>query len=112
MSDAEVATNERMRPQTRAECEYAVRPCPWVGCKFNLFLDVNERGGVKLNHPDAEPLDIDPGQSCALDLAEAGKSTLVSVARMMNLTRERVRQIEDVALARLRLPAERLDLCL
>src|SRR5579862_8754179 len=26
------------RPRTRADCANVARPCPWVGCKHNLYL--------------------------------------------------------------------------
>ena len=105
----EIEANQALRPETRAECEDAVRPCPWVGCTFNLYLDVNAFGGLKLNWPDRDPLDIDPETSCALDVAARGTTTLVSVGRILNLTRERVRQLEDIALARVRVAVEALD---
>lgn len=95
------------RPLTRGECVHGVRPCPWVGCRFNLFLDVNPKNGsIKLNHPGLEPDEIDPERSCALDVAEKDGLILECVAEAMGgMTRERVRQIEDKALERLQ-PAE------
>jgi len=33
------------RPKTRADCEGGHRPCPYVSCKYNLFVDVNPRTG-------------------------------------------------------------------
>jgi len=39
--------------------------------------------------------------SCALDLAEEGGLTLEDVGAVMNLTRERIRQIEMSGLAKL-----------
>ena len=85
------------RPQTRADCMDAPRPCPWVACKWNLYLDVNERtGAVKLNFPHLEPWEMTPTESCALDVADAGALTLEDVGVVMNLTRERIRQLEEV----------------
>jgi DNA-directed RNA polymerase sigma subunit (sigma70/sigma32) len=46
-------------------------------------------------------------ESCALDVAERGAMTLVEVGAALNITRERARQIEDVATRKLRL-TERL----
>jgi transposase-like protein len=38
------------RPRTRAECENRPRPCPWVSCKYHLFLDVNPvKGSIRFN---------------------------------------------------------------
>jgi len=89
------------RPETRGECVDDEGPCPWVSCKHHLYLDVNEHNGnIKLNHPDKEPSEI--GETCALRVADRGGVTLEEIGAIMNLTRERVRQIESRALARLK----------
>lgn len=89
------------RPRTRGECGDVPRPCPYVGCKFNLFLDVTRKtGSIKLNFPDLEPWDL--VESCALDVADIGDHTLEHVAGVTNLTRERVRQVEVKAFRLLR----------
>lgn len=81
------------RPRTRGECKNGVRPCPYVGCKYHLYLDVNPgTGSIKLNFPDREPEDMI--ESCALDVADQGSSTLEEIGFITNLTRERIRQIE------------------
>src|SRR5262249_53683369 len=41
------------------------------------------------------------GDSCALDIADRGGTTLEDVGAIMNLTRERIRQVEVKALAKL-----------
>jgi hypothetical protein len=41
------------------------------------------------------------GESCALDVADRGGTTLEDVGAIMNLTRERIRQVEVKALAKL-----------
>jgi DNA-directed RNA polymerase sigma subunit (sigma70/sigma32) len=41
------------------------------------------------------------GHSCALDVADDGEHTLHEVGEMLNLTRERTRQIEERAIAKL-----------
>ncbi len=84
---------EQMRPKTRAECAEGPRPCLFVSCKYHLYLDVNPRtGSVKLNFPDKELWELE--QTCALDVADRGGITLEEVGTIMNLTRERVRQVE------------------
>ena len=99
------------RPKTRADCENGPRPCPYSSCKHHLLLDVSDNGSVKFNFPG---LDFDEiPETCALDVAdrvrESARSTddpdatLQEVARCMNLVRERVRQIEGKALAKIRL---------
>jgi hypothetical protein len=57
-------------------------------------------GGVKLNFPDLEVWDMP--ESCSLDVADRGAETLENVGRMLNLTRERIRQLEEKAFKRLR----------
>lgn len=87
------------RPSTREECLLGPRPCPYVGCKFNLYLDVLRTGSIKLNFPDLEPDEM--GVSCVLDVADEGGATLEVVGSCFNLTRERIRQIEARALMKL-----------
>jgi len=71
-----------------------------VSCKHHLFIDVSPRtGAIKLNFPDLEVWDL--GESCALDVADRGGTTLEDVGAIMNLTRERIRQVEVKALAKL-----------
>ena len=101
----------KQRPRTRIDCagEDGIRPCPWVSCRYNLFLDVTTAGNIKLNFPDRDLEDIE--DSCALDVAEAapdGGLTLEQVAARMNLTRERVRQIEARALLKIKGSGKRL----
>ena len=88
------------KPKTRAECAEGPRPCPYVSCKHHLFIDVSPRtGAIKLNFPDLEVWEL--GESCALDVADRGGTTLEDVGAIMNLTRERIRQVEVKALAKL-----------
>ena len=87
------------RPRTRADCVGGLRPCPWVSCAHHLYLDVNRSGTVKLNFPDLEPHELPV--SCVLDVADTGETLQTEVGHAMNLSRERVRQIEIVALNKL-----------
>lgn len=92
---------ESQRPKVRAECINGPRPCTWVSCKHNLYLDVNpETGSIKLNFPDKEIWELE--YTCALDVAEKGGITLEEVGAIMNLTRERIRQVETRGLLKLR----------
>lgn len=91
-------TSERRLPMTRGECP-DVRPCPHVTCKHHLAFDVNERtGSIKTNFPHLEVDEL--VESCTLDVADAGGLTLEEVGEVMNLTRERIRQLETKALAK------------
>jgi hypothetical protein len=96
-----MTTVEGMRPKTRSECINGPRPCMFVSCKYNLYLDVNpETGSIKLNFPDKEIWELP--YTCALDVAEKGGITLEEVGEIMNLTRERIRQVETRGLVKLR----------
>jgi hypothetical protein len=87
-------------PRTRADCVGGERPCPFVSCKHHLYLDVSARtGAIKLNFPDLEVWEMT--ETCALDVADRGGTTLEEVGAIMNLTRERIRQVEVKGLAKL-----------
>lgn len=89
-----------VKPKTRAECLEGERPCPFVSCKHHLYLDVSARtGAIKLNFPDLEVWEMT--ETCALDVSDRGGTTLEEVGAIMNLTRERIRQVEVKGLAKL-----------
>jgi hypothetical protein len=91
---------ELERPKTRRECADGPRPCPHVSCRHHLYLDVNPHTGtIKLNFPDLEVWEL--GVSCALDVADLGGTAIEAVGDLLNVTRERIRQIETQALSKL-----------
>jgi hypothetical protein len=91
---------EYWRPRSRGECADMERPCPFVSCRYHLYIDVHPvRGSIKINFPDLEVWEMT--DTCALDIADRGGITLEEVGEIMNLTRERVRQVETQGLARL-----------
>lgn len=99
--EEEVKYIEKNKPKTRADCKDSIKPCPFVSCQYHLYLDVTERGGLVIYYPSLDP-DQMPEQ-CILDIAEKnGGITLEDIADLMNLTRERVRQLEDGALEKLK----------
>lgn len=88
---------EEKRPEKREDCRLGERPCPYVSCKYHLYLDVNPRtGSIKLNFPDLEVWELP--ETCALDVAERGGMTLEEVGELVNLTRERIRQVESAGI--------------
>lgn len=102
-----------VRPESRADClpggSNEARPCPFVSCRWHLYLDVNDRtGAIKLNHPDKEPWEIP--RTCALDVAEEasqqGGGSLEELSVLVGMARENVRKIEVEGLHRLREIAE------
>ena len=96
---------EACRPRCRADCAASTRPCLFISCKHHLYLDVNpETGSIKLNFPDKEVWELE--ETCALDVADKGGITLEEVGAIMNLTRERIRQVETRGLLKLREAAE------
>lgn len=100
---------EYLRPQTRSECANGIRPCPYVSCKHHLYLDVNPvTGSIKVNFPDLEVWEM--ADTCALDIADRGGITLEEVGSIMNLTRERIRQVEVSGLEKLQAQDFAVDL--
>ena len=85
------------KPLRRSECHEFERPCPFVSCRYHLYIDVHpERGAIKLNFPELEVWEMT--ETCALDVADRGGVTLEEVGALMSLTRERVRQLESAGL--------------
>ena len=89
------------RPKSRTDCLTMERPCLYVSCRHHLYLDVNpETGSVKLNFPENEIWELE--ETCALDVSDRGGITLEEVGAIMNLTRERIRQVEVRGLEKLK----------
>lgn len=96
-----MAELEHLRPKSREDCRVGERPCPFVSCKYHLYLDVNPHtGSIKLNFPDLAVWEL--AETCSLDVADRGGITLEEVGELLNLTRERIRQVEATGLEKLR----------
>ncbi len=98
------------RPKSRKDCANGIRPCPFVSCRHHLYLDVNpEKGSLKLNFPDLEVWEMP--ETCSLDVSDRGGMTLEEVGEILNLTRERIRQVEVRGLVKLKsnIDTERLE---
>jgi hypothetical protein len=107
-------------PRTRAACPPAGAPCPFVSCRHHLAVEVERRGpreSIKLNFPGRDVDEIPA--TCSLQVAEAAEAkndagkrgqpgrwevvmTIEEVAKVLNLTRERVNQVEATALEKFR----------
>lgn len=83
-------------PKTRGDCVDGHRPCPWVRCKYHLYVDVAAgEARITINFPQIDPDEMD--DSCSLDIADLGGQTLEEVGLRLGITRERTRQIEVIA---------------
>ncbi len=101
------------RPAIAGECEYLTGKaefCPWVGCRHHLYLDTVKNGSIKFNFGDAQPWEIP--ESCTLLMASFGPNKLVEIGEVMNITRERVRQIESMAVRRFKRNTLRMGVAL
>jgi len=76
------------RPKTRADCANVPRPCPYVGCRHHLYLDVTPAGNLKLNQP-VEVWDL--RESCSLDVAEREGVTFDKLGEVFGYSRQRAR---------------------
>ncbi len=94
----------RNRPKTRGECPTG--PCPWVSCRYHLYLDVGRRGELVLNQPDKEPDELE--EWCALDMAERGGMRLAEIGELLSVSREAVRQMEELAWKNMKPRAKRV----
>jgi hypothetical protein len=98
--EATLAEYEADRPRVRGDCEGQTKRCIRASCRYNLFLDVNPKtGSIKFNFPGKEIWEVE--HLCALDIADRGGMTLEAVGELLNLTRERSRQIEERVLAKI-----------
>jgi hypothetical protein len=102
------------KPATRGECisrglGTPDLPCPYVSCVHHAAIAVEDGGSIRHSFPDRDP--DDARETCTLAVADRGGATLDEVASVLNVVRERARQIEAVALANLRarLPPEMRD---
>lgn len=101
----DVLTHDCERPTTRADCVDAPRPCPWYSCRHHVGLEVAQDGGIQYVPP--EQLEELP-YSCALDAAERDGMTLEEVGDVFGVSRERIRQVESMALVRALKPARQI----
>ena len=101
------------RPRVRRDCltaeqagdglgdgSNAARPCPWISCRYHLYLDVNpETGTISYPFPDSEPWEIQ--STCALDLADEGEATLIAIGQLLAVSKEAIRLPEEKAIEKM-----------
>ncbi len=101
------AANVRRLPLVRGICAPGDGICPFITCKHHLFLDVSPKtGSIKFNFPDLIEEDgtirfEEMPATCVLDVADNGPITLEKTGEILNMTRERVRQVDCRAMAKL-----------
>lgn len=87
-------------PRTLRDCPHG--PCHHVACRFHLWTDrVLDRDGAVVDLRETT-LFGDRQHTCVLREVARGALTLDAVGKLLDVSRERVRQIEADALARLR----------
>lgn len=96
-------------PAKRSECINGPRPCPYVGCRYHLFLTVQSRGNIVFPYGEDPAALLTMPSTCALDVASRGQVSQPDVAALLKATRQRIDQEEIVAKQKLRLRAERPD---
>ena len=115
LTESEIETGEELiayqgegRPQTRADCINGPRPCAYVRCRYNLYLDVRRLGAgkstaIRINFPELEgPHEMT--HSCALDTADRHPDGMLlsAMGERLNVCLERARQLEARALKKLK----------
>jgi hypothetical protein len=86
----------------RADCRGGPRPCPLVSCPSNNYLSRTSSGAAKLTWPNLEPWEVPPKLSCAEDMIERGPVLVKTIAKALNMTDERVRQVYVDGIEKLR----------
>ena len=80
------------------------KPCPWIQCRYHLLHEHRSHrkqvGRRPINYGTLTKSDM--AQSCALDVADDGPHTLEFVGDLLGVSRERIRQIEEMALKKLK----------
>lgn len=93
-------------PATRGDCleggSNAQRPCTRRRCWWHLSHTGYRGPGSNASRRDKIVFRDMEGaaETCALDVADAGDHTLLQIANFMGVSRERVRQIEALAMNR------------
>lgn len=103
--------NTSAPPQTRADCGQLSRPCNRYSCRHHMWPET-ERAGRPHYGRRPPPKLFREGESCVLDIVATNPDgmELKSIAGHMHVVRERVRQIEERALSKVRVANAVLDM--
>lgn len=91
------------RPKVRSDCASIPRPCPFVSCQYNNYLDIQKDGTIK--HLPMYVEEMDPETSCALDAVgpRGGMAyTDDEISVITGIETSEVRVLVDTAIRRLR----------
>jgi hypothetical protein len=65
-------------------------------------LEVRKTGSIEFFYPDTDLAEMS-APTCALDVAEGGARTLLKIGKMFGVSRERIRQIEQRVVRKLKM---------
>lgn len=94
-------------PRKRGDCRLVTRPCPYIRCKYHMlwvYLEKNcrynhkyrhMRGDILEKYTDDEILELirTMPESCVLDVADQGYHTLIEVAKILDLSHQRIQAL-------------------
>lgn len=123
--------DELKRPKTRGDCANSPRPCPWVGCRHHLLLEVTRAGALRSSRGLYE-LPMSRGRtkpyprqgidsvsfeewgdeavkklnemehSCALDIAEDGVSDVEEIGGLLGIKKKMTEKVYRDAIIKAR----------
>ena len=102
----EPAAKPSLRPKTRGDCVERRRPCPFVGCRHHLFMEVTPAGSIKMPFGPSEDALFEMAETCSLDVADRGDHDMNRIGQYLGVTAARVQQEVADALKKLRTYAE------
>lgn len=83
---------ETKKPLIRRDCPQQ-RPCAFVSCRYNTYLDVDCSGNILYNHKDKEPWEVKPELSCTLDIAANVASDIFNGKRSKGLSNKEIGEL-------------------
>jgi hypothetical protein len=96
------------RPKTRGECGQMARPCPFVGCRHHLGLEVIREGSIRFPVGTLEVWQL--AETCSLDVADRDEElSSQQVAQLLGVSRQAVDVIERLATLKIRAAIEEVE---
>jgi hypothetical protein len=99
-------------PATREECKGSARPCPYVKCRYHLWLhEADARPGRRHEQGGAPASALRPvtSRTCALDVVAEGAHTYAEIGELLGISDEGARIIAEKAIAKLNQLGYKLD---